>query len=89
MPIIDNRTQITNADELDPTGNGIWEDHAGASMNPNLSQVGSGAETFIEGVAAISERVSGAGNEQGLIFNTEVTYDWTGNTFYLWGNMPQ
>jgi hypothetical protein len=89
MPIIDNRILIDNADALDPAGDGIWEDDAGNFMNPNLSQVGSGAETFIEGTAAISERVSGTSGETGLLFNTEVVNDWSNNVFYLWINMVQ
>lgn len=89
MPILDNRTLITNADALDPAGAGIWEDDAGNNMNPNLSTTGSGAETWIEGTAAISERVSGVGNLTGLLFNTETTNNWTGNTFYIWANMNQ
>lgn len=85
MTIIDNRIQITNADALNPAGDGIWEDDAGAFMVPDLSSAD--VNVIVEGTDAIAHRVSN--NDNGLLFNTEVVNDWSNNFFYLWLNMLQ
>lgn len=80
MTIVDGRILIDDAEALNPGGDGIWTDETGNTMNPGLS-----TGVFIEGAAAVSERSSnGLG---GVLFNTEVPNDWSGQTIYMWINM--
>lgn len=73
MAITDNRTSINAADA---TTN--WVNAAGsASGNQNT-------ETFIEGSASISLKISSA--RDGIMYNMGSAQNWANNHFYIWWN---
>lgn len=74
MAIIDNRTLLTAND----TTTGVVGLTGAAQGNQNT-------ETFIEGTASVSLKVSSA--VDGLLYDAGSAQDWSNNTFYIWWNV--
>jgi hypothetical protein len=79
VAILDNRTLIADAEVVDPTGNGIWEDETGSNMGVGTNTI------HIEGSGSISKRISATLGA--ILFNYEASTDLSGSVIYAWINV--